>query len=223
MYARFFIYMPLCSLRISDLTVKIKNKTIIESFNLTAHSGDVVFITGDNGSGKSTILKAIARYLPLSNGSIELSDKEFSTFSLSDWHHHVHYLPQHNPLAFPIKVQDLLLMAFYREKKWFDAYSPTHIQRVEELSAAFNINHLLERNAKELSGGELQLCWLVQSLLAQPTVLLLDEPTQYLDAKNRTAFFSILHKQQSARPFICLCVTHDLPFKKEDYGVIIAL
>lgn len=219
----FLFNKSLSSLRISDLTVTIKHKTIVESFNLTAHSGDVVFITGDNGSGKSTILKAIARYLPFSVGRITLSDKEASTFSLSDWHQHVHYLPQHNPLAFPIKVKDLLLMAFYRDKKWFDGYSPAHVQQVERLSAEFTITHLLERNAKELSGGELQLCWLVQSLLASPTVLLLDEPTQYLDAKNRTAFFSILHKQQLARPFICLCVTHDLPFKKEDYGVVITL
>jgi len=211
------------SLIISDLTVKIKNKTIIESFNLTVNTGDVVFITGDNGSGKSTILKAIARYLPFSKGEIKLSGKDATTFPISDWHQHVHYLPQHNPLAFPIKVKELLLMAFYRDKKWFDGYSVEHVQKVEDLASEFNITHLLDRNAKELSGGELQLCWLVQSLLAKPTVLLLDEPTQYLDAKNRTAFFSILRKQQVAKPFICLCVTHDLPFKKEEYGIILSV
>jgi len=211
------------SLIISDLTVKIKNKTIIESFNLTVHTGDVVFITGDNGSGKSTILKAIARYLPFSKGEIKLSGKDATTFPLSDWHQHVHYLPQHNPLAFPIKVKELVLMSFYRDKKWFDGYSVEHVQKVEDLASEFNITHLLDRNAKELSGGELQLCWLVQSLLAKPTVLLLDEPTQYLDAKNRTAFFSILRKQQVAKPFICLCVTHDLPFKKEEYGIILSV
>ena len=211
------------SLIISDLTVKIKNKTIIESFNLTVHTGDVVFITGDNGSGKSTILKAIARYLPFSKGEIKLSGKDATTFPISDWHQHVHYLPQHNPLAFPIKVKELVLMSFYRDKKWFDGYSVEHVQKVEDLASEFNITHLLDRNAKELSGGELQLCWLVQSLLAKPTVLLLDEPTQYLDAKNRTAFFSILRKQQVAKPFICLCVTHDLPFKKEEYGIILSV
>ena len=211
------------SLIISDLTVKIKDHIIIESFNLTAKPGDVVFITGNNGSGKSTILKAIGRYLPFSKGNISLSGKHVTDFPISDWHQHVHYLPQHNPLAFPVKVKDLLLMAFFRDKKWFDGYSVEHVQQVEDLATEFNINHLLERNAKELSGGELQLCWLVQSLLAHPTVLLLDEPTQYLDAKNRTAFFSVLHKQQQVRPFICVCVTHDLLFKKDDYGVIIAL
>jgi iron complex transport system ATP-binding protein len=211
------------NLLISDLTVVVNNKTIIESFNMTAQPGDSVFITGDNGSGKSTILKAVARYQSIASGTISLGAKDAFAFSLSDWHQHVHYLPQHNPLAFPVKVKDLLLMAFYREKKWFDSYSNQHLQQVQQLAGIFNISHLLDRNAKELSGGELQLCWLVQSLLAKPEVLLLDEPTQYLDAKNRTAFFSILHTVQLATPFICLCVTHDLPFKKEDYGTVISL
>ncbi len=190
---------------------------------MAAQPGDTVFITGDNGSGKSTILKAIARYQPIAGGTISLAAKNAFHFSLSEWHQHVHYLPQHNPLAFPVKVKDLLLMAFYRDKKWFDSYSNQHLQQVEQLAGIFNISQLLDRNAKELSGGELQLCWLVQSLLAKPEVLLLDEPTQYLDAKNRTAFFSILHTVQLATPFICLFVTHDLPFKKEDYGTVISL
>jgi ABC-type Mn2+/Zn2+ transport system ATPase subunit len=114
-------------------------------------------------------------------------------------------------------------MAFYREKKWFETYTENHERRLLELAKRFSIVHLLDRNAKELSGGELQLCWLVQSFLAGPKVLLLDEPTQYLDARNRTAFFSILQELQSIKPFVCMCVTHDLPFRKEVFGRIIQL
>jgi len=210
-------------LEISDLSVNIKGRAIIDSFNITAKPGDVVFITGDNGSGKSTVLKTIARYIPSSKGSIRFSGKESSVFSLNEWHQFVHYLPQHNSLAFPIKVKDLLIMAFYREKKWFDEYNQQQYQSLIELAKRFGITHLLERNAKELSGGELQLCWLVQSFLAHPNILLLDEPTQYLDAKNRILFFHLLNEMQALNPFICLCVTHDLPFKKESYGKIVNL
>ncbi len=188
-----------------------------------AQPGDVFFITGDNGSGKSTLLKAIGRYLPIESGSILFASKVAADYPLTEWHQHIHYLPQHNSLAFPIKVNDLLLMAFFRHKKWYDDYSEEQHQSVEILAQKFNITHLLDRNAKELSGGELQLCWLVQSFLAKPTVLLLDEPTQYLDAKNRTAFFALLKEMQTLQPFICLCVTHDLPFNKEPYGTIINL
>lgn len=210
-------------LKINDLSVDIKGRSIIKAFNLTAKPGDVIFITGDNGSGKSTVLKAIAGYIPSSKGSIRFSGKESSVFSLNEWHQFVHYLPQHNSLAFPIKVKDLLIMAFYRDKKWFEEYNQQHHQSLIELAQRFGITHLLDRNAKELSGGELQLCWLVQSFLARPAILLLDEPTQYLDAKNRILFFSLLHQMQALNPFICFCVTHDLPFKKESYGTIINL
>jgi iron complex transport system ATP-binding protein len=210
-------------LEISDLSVDIKGRTILGAFNAAAKPGDVIFITGDNGSGKSTVLKTIAGYIPYSGGSIRFSGKESTFFSRIEWCQFVHYLPQHNSLAFPIKVKDLLIMAFYRGKKWFEEYTPQQYQALAELAARFGITHLLDRNAKELSGGELQMCWLVQSFLARPSVLLLDEPTQYLDAKNRTLFFRLLQEMQEQNPFICLCVTHDLPFKKEPYGTVINL
>lgn len=211
------------SLATRDLTIELKGKRIIDSFQLNANSGDVIFITGDNGSGKSTLLKTIAGYIKPTAGEIFLNGQNMNSFKEFQWHQSVQFLPQHNSLAFPLKVRDLLLMAFFRQKKWFDVYSSNQIQELELISEQFRITHLLDRNAKELSGGELQLCWLVQSFLAQPPVLLLDEPTQYLDAKNRTLFFNLLHDMEVRNPFICICVTHDLPFKKKEYGTIIDL
>lgn len=211
------------SLEIKDLTIELNGKCIIDSFQLIATTSDIVFLTGDNGSGKSTILKTIAGYIKSYTGEIFFNERPIDSFSESKWHESVHFLPQHNSLAFPIKVKDLLLMAFFRDKKWFDDYSFKQIQELESLAQQFGISHLLDRNAKELSGGELQLCWLVQSFLAKPKVLLLDEPTQYLDAKNRILFFNLLHEMHLRNPFICICVTHDLPFKKKDYGVVIDL
>jgi iron complex transport system ATP-binding protein len=211
------------SLIINDLAIELNGKSIIDSFQLIAKTSEVVFLTGDNGAGKSTILKTIAGYIKTYSGDIFLDDIPITAVSEFQWHQAVHFLPQHNSLAFPIKVKDLLLMAFFRHKKWFDNYTMNQIQQLELLAQQFGITHLLDRNAKELSGGELQLCWLVQSFLAQPKVLLLDEPTQYLDAKNRILFFNLLHEMQMRNPFICICVTHDLPFKKKDYGTIIDL
>ncbi|MBC7451017.1 MAG: ABC transporter ATP-binding protein [Cytophagales bacterium] len=211
------------SLLLTDITVRLADRDVIQSFSLSAHTGDTIFISGDNGAGKSTLLKIIARYLPFEKGTLFLSERNCSSYPLSDWHSKVHYLPQQNTLAFPVKVKDLLVMAFYREKKWFEDYSREHYQKVTEWSERFSILHLLDRNAKELSGGELQLCWLVQSFLAKPEVLLLDEPTQYLDAKNRTAFFTILQEAMKKDPFICVCVTHDLPFRKDVFGRTVEL
>lgn len=210
-------------LLIKDIRIQLADRDIIQSFTLSAESSDVVFISGDNGSGKSTLLKAVARYLPIQEGFISLSGRNSMDYSITEWHSSVHYLPQHNPLAFPVKVKDLLVMAFYREKKWYENYSSNHYVKVEELAEQFSIHHLLQRNAKELSGGELQLCWLVQSFLGSPQVLLLDEPTQYLDAKNRTVFFAILKEQIERNPFICLCATHDILFRKEEFGRVIDL
>lgn len=218
-----FLFYMNSSLVLTEVSTTIAGTHIVGPVNFAAASGDVIFITGDNGSGKSTLLKSIGRYIPVSAGSIFLNGIHSEDIALSVWHRNVHFLPQHNTLAFPIEVRELLIMAFFREKKWYEQYTLTQSQALEAMAARFGITHLLNRNAKELSGGELQLCWLVQSFLAAPQVLLLDEPTQYLDAKNRTRFFSILHEMQSIKPFICICVTHDLPFKKDNYGIVLNL
>jgi iron complex transport system ATP-binding protein len=90
------------TLELTDVAVKVSGRLVLNSFNLTANPGDVLFITGDNGSGKSTLLKSIARYLPLASGTIYLEGIPAADCSLSEWHRNIHYLPQHNPLAFPI-------------------------------------------------------------------------------------------------------------------------
>lgn len=136
-----------------------------------------------------------------------------------EWHQVVHYLPQHS-LAFPIKVKDLLIMAFYRDKKWFEEYTAQQYQALTDLAARFGISHLLERNAKELSGGELQLCWLVQSFLPV-RIFYCWMNLLSIWMQNRILFFNLLNEMQTLNFFICLCVTHDLPFKKESYGTIL--
>jgi iron complex transport system ATP-binding protein len=101
------------SLKVKNLTIELNGNSIIHSFQLIAKTGDVVFLTGDNGAGKSTILKTIAGYIKTYTGEIFLNELAIGSVSESQWHESVHFLPQHNSLAFPIKVRDLLLMAFF--------------------------------------------------------------------------------------------------------------
>jgi ABC-type cobalamin/Fe3+-siderophores transport system ATPase subunit len=182
------------------------------SFELA--SGEILYITGRNGSGKSSLLHAIADFNFDHGGEVLLNQRTKKNFSEKEWYSVVHRLGQFNRLQFPIKVSDLLLMAFYRQRT-SSGYTTEQVEKAKRVADEFQISNLWDKPAHQLSGGELQLCWLVQIILQQAPVVLLDEPTQYLDVVNRHHFFSYLHRYVQQHAVMVLCVTHDLLFNTE--------
>ncbi|MFN8416044.1 MAG: ABC transporter ATP-binding protein [Cytophagaceae bacterium] len=188
---------------------------LLSPTTFSIQTGEVLYITGRNGVGKSTLLSAIADYSADIAGKVSLDKKSKEDYSEKDWQALVCRLGQHNRLQFPIKVSDLLMMAYYRQRSTA-GYTSTQLSEAKQMAEAFQIGHLWDRMAHQLSGGELQLCWLAQIALQKPAVMLLDEPTQYLDSFNRHAFFSFLHQYVKFNQVMVVCVTHDLLFNTEE-------
>lgn len=188
---------------------------LLSPTTFTIQTGEILYITGRNGVGKSTLLSAIADYSADVAGKVMLDSKSKEAYSEKDWQSMVCRLGQHNRLQFPIKVSDLLMMAYYRQRSTA-GYTSSQVSEAKQMAEAFQILHLWDRMAHQLSGGELQLCWLAQIALQKPAVMLLDEPTQYLDTQNRHSFFSFLHQYVKANHVMVVCVTHDLLFNTEE-------
>jgi ABC-type cobalamin/Fe3+-siderophores transport system ATPase subunit len=188
---------------------------LLSPTTFTIQTGEVLYITGRNGVGKSTLLAAIADYAVDVAGKVTLNNQLKEAYTEKDWQSLVCRLGQHNRLQFPIKVSDLLMMAYYRQRS-STGYTYAQIGEAKQMAESFQIGHLWDRMAHQLSGGELQLCWLAQIALQKPAVMLLDEPTQYLDAQNRHAFFSLIHQYVKSNPVMVVCVTHDLLFNTEE-------
>ena len=110
-------------------------------------------------------------------------------------------------------------MGRFRFKRLFENYGREDYERVKEIFQLLQISSLYGRNIRELSGGEQQMVWLAQTLLCEAEVLLLDEPTQSLDLRNKKNFYDVV-EQLVARKKTVVCATHDVEMLKNMKGLL---
>lgn len=183
-------------INVRNLQISIAQKVLIENLSLEIKEPALIAIIGHNGSGKTSLFKTFLNLLPY-RGEIFLA----STPAL---------LNQKNTIHFDIQACELAVMGKFQDKKFFENYTKANFEEVEAVFKKLGIAPLKQANVLELSGGELQLIWLAQLLLQNKEILLLDEPTQYLDVKNKKLVFNLLNTLVKEEKKTVLCVTHDL-------------
>jgi iron complex transport system ATP-binding protein len=183
-------------LSVRNLQVTIAQKVLIKDLSFEITKPAFVAITGHNGSGKTSLFKAFLNLLPY-QGEIFLSSPPA-------------LLQQKNTIHFDIPACELAVMGRFLEKKLFDNYTNQDFKAAETFFNQLGITSLFNTNVQDLSGGEQQLIWLTQLLLQNREILLLDEPTQYLDVRNKKVVFDLLKDQVTVEHKTVLCVTHDL-------------
>lgn len=207
--------------KVSNYNLYQSNRLLVHNISFSIKEGEVLYITGDNGTGKSTFLNKIAQKDFLSSDTIFLKDKNIEAYTIKQWNKTVKLLNQQHSVVFDILVIDFLYLAFRSEMTFYKSISNNHLTLIEEISNQLKIESLLNKSLTELSGGEQQLCWLAQIILQKPELLLLDEPTQYLDVTNRKLFFDFLTTYCKKNKITCICATHDLIFNSNSYQSIL--
>ncbi|MBO8140810.1 MAG: ATP-binding cassette domain-containing protein [Firmicutes bacterium] len=167
----------------------------------------VLVVRGPSGAGKSTLLRALARLVPWTSGRIWLKGSPAERYPATVWRRRVHYLAQ-RPVAFDGTVRDNVLFPF-RLKVLAKEARPDE----ERLRAAMEAVGLKDpdQDARTLSGGELARVALLRAVLAEPWVLLLDEPTAALDAVSRQRVLEFLNRWLRASPDRGLVLVSHLP------------
>jgi len=159
-----------------------QGRYVMESGSLEA--GGIMVIKGPSGAGKSTLLKTLARLLLPQGGQVYLQGRDWMGFSSPEWRRLVQYVPQ-KPIVFSGSLEDNLQIPFnlkmLQNKAVFD-----RSQAVGLLNRMDVPGNLLGQSAATLSGGEAARMALVRAMLIDPQILLLDEPTAYLDGENRS-------------------------------------
>ncbi len=181
-----------------------------------------VAVVGHNGAGKSTFFKVLTRSLSY-QGTVLLNGRELQHLSNPAGTGLLSYLPQKNTVSFPVKVRDLVVMGLFRHKRFFEQYAEQDYQTVQQLLVQLEIEHLLEREFTELSGGEQQMVWLAQLMLQDAAICLLDEPTQQLDIYHKKRVFKLLTDWVAQKNKLVLCITHDLANLHGHTGYILNL
>jgi len=193
----------LTTLSIRNLTKRYGNLTALENFSLEIDSGEFMVLLGPSGCGKTTVLRCIAGLTDISSGEIYIGDEivnklppkdrdvamVFQNYSLYP------HMNIYDNIAFPLKMRKT-------DKNQIN-------DRVQEIASLLNINNLLKRRPKEISGGQMQRVALGRALVREPKVFLMDEPLSNLDAKLRTEMRIEIKKLQKKVAITTLYITHD--------------
>lgn len=173
-------------------------------------AGEIVAVLGENGSGKSTFLKVLARILPARRGEVRLDGVPLASLSRRETALRIAYVPQSVDLVFPIRSLDLVLQGRAPRARGFSADTPADRTCALEAMRACDVDDLAERDASALSGGERRRVFLARALAAEAEIWLLDEPTAGLDHRHRLEFLEVLARNHRERATTVLLVSHEL-------------
>jgi len=182
-----------------------EGKVSLEDINLNIKEGDFLGIIGPNGGGKTTLLKLILGLIKPSRGSISILGA-----GVSKGRSKIGYVPQHTPFdhGFPISVREVVLMGHNAKTGLGKRYSVRDKKLAEEALEAVKMLDHAQDQIGGLSGGEQQRVFIARALLAEPKILLLDEPTSSVDYNIETELYKLLEKLQ--KKVAIVLVSHDI-------------
>jgi iron complex transport system ATP-binding protein len=183
---------------------------VLKGISAGFSAGEFVALVGPNGAGKSTLLKIIGGLLHTYRGSAKFGGEEISGWAPRALAKRMAFVPQDTQMVFPFTVAEIVLMGRlpHRPRTLFD--SPLDLEFAHEAMALTDTAELSRKPFNELSGGERQRVVLASALAQNPEILLLDEPTAFLDLKHQLQFYEILERLNADRALTIISVTHDV-------------
>lgn len=197
-------------LKIEQLSVRYEQKEVVHDFSFDVKKGEVLSIIGPNGSGKSTILKAVARMLPYSAGTVTFDGKNMRQLSSKEIAKKMCILSQRNQAPSDITVRNLVSYGRYPHKKWFERLDDEDYTIVDWALEKTQLTKYKDQSIAALSGGESQRAWIAMALAQKPQILLLDEPTTYLDIAHQHEVLELVRELNRDTGMTVVMVLHDL-------------
>jgi len=197
-------------LRADDLTLAYEARTVSQGLDVRIPDGSFTVIVGPNACGKSTLLRALARMLRPQAGQVVLDGQAIGSLPSKEVARRLGLLPQSPIAPDGITVADLVSRGRYPHQSLLRQWSGDDARAVDTAMQATGVQALAERPVDELSGGQRQRVWLAMALAQETPILLLDEPTTYLDITHQIEVLDLcatLHEQQGAT---MVAVLHDL-------------
>ncbi len=188
----------------SDLSLGYEGTPVLEHLDVQIHQGDYLCILGENGTGKSTLMKAILGLHPITSGEISLGDGLKS--------HEIGYLTQQSEIQrdFPASVTEIVRSGCQNRLGLRPFYSREEKQRAQDAMARLGISHLAKRCYREMSGGQQQRVLLARALCATQKILFLDEPVTGLDPEVSREFYQIIETLHREDGVTIVMISHDV-------------
>lgn len=189
---------------------------ILDNISFHVQEGEVLGVVGPNGSGKTSLLKVLARLMTPQQGHITLFGQDLSAKTQREVACLIGVVPQDTQMLFPFTVAESVLMGRFPHRardRWIGGFgweSREDLAIAEQAMMTMDIVHLAHRSVPDLSGGERQRTVIARALAQTPKVLLLDEPTAFLDLHHQVEICSVLRRLRDEGGLTVVLVSHDL-------------
>ena len=192
------------------VTLAYDGPAIVSDLNLSIPAGKITALIGPNGCGKSTLLRGLARLLKPRAGAVYLDGSLIAKVSTRDVARRLGILPQSPVAPEGLTVGDLVAQGRYPHQRWFQQWSKEDARMVEQALATTGLTGMADRPLDTLSGGQRQRAWIAMALAQGTSILLLDEPTTFLDLAHQLEVLHLLRRLNEEDGRTVVLVIHDL-------------
>ncbi|MEN0137921.1 MAG: ABC transporter ATP-binding protein [Rhodococcus sp. (in: high G+C Gram-positive bacteria)] len=193
-----------------NLSLGYGDRIIVDHLDLEVRTGVITTVIGPNGCGKSTLLRALGRLLKPRNGSVLLDGKAIGSMRTKDVARTLGMLPQAPVAPEGLTVADLVARGRHPHQSWLRQWSSDDEGEVAEALALTGVSDLADRPVDQLSGGQRQRAWISMALAQGTDILLLDEPTTYLDLAHSVEVLDLVDRMHEELGRTVVMVLHDL-------------
>lgn len=210
-------------LRVEELGVRFGDSDVLSGVSLTVASGEFLTVIGPNGAGKSTLLRCIDGILEPSSGRILIGGREVGAFGRRELARTVSYVPQPDAGPLDHSVRSFVEMGRYPHLTAWGALTAADREAVDEAMQLTGLAALADRSMSSLSGGERQRASIAAALAQGGPLLLLDEPTSFLDYRHQVQILDLLDRLHGDESYTIVAVTHDLNSTVASSDAVVAL
>lgn len=211
------------AIAVKQLSVTLGNRHILHDISVSIPVGKVTTLIGPNGCGKSTLLRSMIGYISSPSDCVTIFDKPLSSYSQNTLARQMAFLPQVPNMPKDMTVEELVYCGRYPYQNWWKNTAKEDREIVDYALSITKTDHLRHQLIPSLSGGERQRVWIAMALAQEPKLLVLDEPTTYLDINHQLEIMELLKRLNREQGLTVLMVLHDLTqaVQYSDYMAVI--
>ena len=198
------------AIAVKQLSVTLGNRHILHDISLSIPMGKITTLIGPNGCGKSTLLRSMIGYISSPSECVTIFDKPLSSYSQNKLARQMAFLPQVPNMPKDMTVEELVYCGRYPYQNWWKNTAKEDREIVDNALSITKTDHLRHQLIPSLSGGERQRVWIAMALAQEPKLLVLDEPTTYLDINHQLEIMELLKRLNKEQCLTVLMVLHDL-------------
>lgn len=198
------------AIEVKQLSVTLGDRQILHDINVSVPVGKITTLIGPNGCGKSTLLRSMIGYIHSPRECVTILGKPLHSYSQSELARQMAFLPQVPNMPKDMTVEELVYCGRYPYQTWWKNTAKEDREIVDYALGITKTDHLRYQLIPSLSGGERQRVWIAMALAQQPKLLVLDEPTTYLDINHQLEIMELLKRLNEEQGLTVLMVLHEL-------------